>query len=348
MIAPFEQLWLRAASAALALLCLMLVAGTADAQEMLLNRSFETPVAPANGNNFYATMPNWTVTPGTAQALPVNIVKPWSGYTGNPTVPPTGGGIQYFDVNATSGIIRQSVTFAAAGMIDISGWFAVRDNQQALSGLTINVRNASNVVVATASTSFVATDAIGLWKEASAANIPVPAGTYTFEIVLPNEANCDLMSLVYKPPLTITKTHAVVSDPTNLTTNPKLIPGAISQYVINVANPATYTVTSNSVRIVDATPVNTDLVVTDIGAVGSGPASFTQGAPSSTLTYSYTSLGSTTDNIDFSNNGGSTWTYTPVANANGVDTAVTHVRVRPQGTMAASSSFSIRLRYRVR
>jgi hypothetical protein len=344
----FGRLSRRAFALLLPLALLVAFAAPAKAQEMLLNRSFENPVVPNNGNNFYVTIPNWTVTPGTAQAQPVNLIRPWLGYAGNPTATPTGGGIQYFDINATFGTIRQSVTLASAGMVDFSGWFSVRDNQQALSGLTINIRNASNTVVATVSTSFLATDPIGLWKQVSVTNFPIAAGTYTFEVVLPNEANCDLFSLVFKPPLAIAKTSSVVSDPTNGTTNPKLIPGAVSQYVINVSNPATYTVSSNTVMIVDATPANTDLVVTNIGGAGSGPASFTQGVPSSTLTYTYTSLASTTDNIDFSNNGGSTWTYTPVANANGVDTAVTHVRVRPQGTMAASSSFSIRLRYRVR
>ena len=34
----------------------------ANAQELLANRSFESPVVPANGNNFYATIPSWTVT----------------------------------------------------------------------------------------------------------------------------------------------------------------------------------------------------------------------------------------------------------------------------------------------
>jgi len=34
----------------------------------------------------------------------------------------------------------------------------------------------------------------------------------------------------------------------------------------------------------------------------------------------------------------------PTADADGVDAAVTHVRIRPKGTMAAGSSFTINLR----
>ncbi len=317
------------------------------AQELLVNGSFEAPAVPNNGNNFYATISGWSVTNVTpAQASPWNIIRPWSGYGGNPTVTPTGGGIQYADVNSASGRMFQSVTLPSNGMVDLSAWFSVRDTPQALTGLTINIRNSGGTVVATASTSFLASDPIGLWKKAEALNVPLPAGTYTFEMELPNPANVDLASLVFKPAMTLTKTSVAFSDPANGTTNPKLIPGAVAEYTITGTTPASYSVTSNTILVTDTTPANTDLVVTNIGGAGSGPAAFTPG--SSGLTYTFTSLASTTDNIEFSNNGGTTWTYTPVANFNGVDPLVTTVRIRPQGIMAASSSFAIRLRYRIR
>ena len=338
---------LNARIAALLIAAPMFGASPAAAQELLSNRSFESPVVPANGNNFYATIPNWTVINVTpAQAQPFNVIKPWSGYTGNPTAPPTGGGIQYVDVNAASGDIRQTVTVPANGMLDFSGYFSVRDNQQALSGLTINIRNSGGTIVATASTSFAATDPIGLWKQASGANVPVTAGTYIFEITLPNPANFDLASLVFKPTLTVTKTSAPYSDPLNATTNPKLIPGGVTEYTISATSPSAYSVTSNSVVVSDSTPANMELVVSNIGGAGSGPLAFSAGTTG--LTYTFTSLASTTDNIDFSNNNGSTWTYTPVADANGADANVTNIRLHPQGTMAASSTFSARVRYRIK
>jgi hypothetical protein len=334
--------FMRAALAAL-LAAAVLGASPAAAQELLVNRSFETPVVPANGNNFYTTIANWTVINVTpAQAQPFNVIKPWSGYTGNPTVTPTGGGAQYLDVNAASGDLRQSVTVSGPGMLDFSGWFSVRDNQQALSGLTINVRNSGGTVIATASTSFLASDAIGLWKQVSGTNVPVTAGTYTFEAIIPNPANFDLASLVFKPALTVTKTGVPFSDPTNGTTNPKLIPGAVAQYTISATSPSAYTVTNNTIAVIDPTPANMELVVNTAG----GPAAFTPNA--SALSYTFTTLGSTTDNIDFSNNNGTSWTYTPIANANGVDPAVTHIRLRPQGTMAANSTFTFNVRYRIK
>lgn len=335
----------RGAAAALAALIMaaMLLASPAAAQELLSNRSFETPVTPANGNNFYTTIANWTVINVTpAQAQPFNVIRPWSGYAGNPTVTPTGGGSQYFDVNSAAGTLRQTVTVPGPGMLDFSGWFSVRDSQQALSGLTINIRDSGGTAIATASTSFLASDAIGLWKQASGANVPVTAGTYTFEVVMPDASNFDLASLVFKPALAVTKTSVPYSDPVNGTTSPKLIPGAVAEYTISATSPSAYTVTSNTIVVIDATPANMELVVNTAG----GPAAFTAG--SSGLTYTFANLGSTTDRIDFSNNGGVSWTYTPVANANGVDPTVTHIRLRPAGTMAASSTFSFKLRYRIK
>ena len=72
---------------------------------------------------------------------------------------------------------------------------------------------------------------------------------------------------------------------------------------------------------------------------------FQDGSPASGLTYTYTSLASTTDDVDFSNDGGTTWTYVPVPNGSGVDPAVTHIRIRPKGTMAANSAFTLGFGY---
>jgi hypothetical protein len=331
----------------LAVLAPFAAAAPAQAQELLSNRSFETPGAPANGNNFYTTIANWTVVNLTpAQAQPFNVIRAWSGYANNPTVTPTGGGAQYLDINSAAGSIRQVITVPSDGMIDISGWFSVRDFPQALTGLNINIRTTGGTLIATTSTSFAASDPIGLWKQASAINIPLAAGTYIFEVDIPDYANVDLVSAVFKPALTLTKTSAPYSDPQNGTTNPKLIPGGIAEYTLVATSPSSYTVSANTIVLTDATPANAELIVANIGGAGSGPAGFTAG--SSGLTYSFTSLASTTDNIDFSNNNGASWTYTPVADANGADAAVTNVRLRPQGTMAASSSATFRLRYRIK
>lgn len=154
------------------------------------------------------------------------------------------------------------------------------------------------------------------------------------------------------PNLTYLKSVAVFSDPVNDTTNPKSIPGALQVYTLRVTNQGTGAVDNNTVAIVDAVPANTALLVQDLGLAGSGPVAFTNGTPTSALTYTFSGLGNGGDDLEFSNNGGSSWAYTPVPNADGCDPTVTHIRVKPKGTMAGATGagnpfFELRFRVRV-
>ena len=106
------------------------------------------------------------------------------------------------------------------------------------------------------------------------------------------------------------------------------------------------------VAVIDPIPANTRLCLGDIAGPGSGPVQFVNGSPSSNLTWTYSSLASGTDDLEFSNNGGSTWTHTPIADGNGFDiSGTTHIRMRPKGTMPGNSGSgnpSFQLRFRVR
>ena len=155
------------------------------------------------------------------------------------------------------------------------------------------------------------------------------------------------------PSLVNLKTVQVTSDPVNGASNPKFIPGAAALYTIRITNQGAGTVTNNSVSIVDPIPANTELFVNDLGVAGSGPIVFVDGSPLSGLTWTYTSLASATDDVEFSNDGGATYVYTPVPNAQGYDPAVTHIRLKPKGTMAGntlagSPNFDLRFRVRVK
>lgn len=158
-----------------------------------------------------------------------------------------------------------------------------------------------------------------------------------------------LALLVAASPLTIVKTSSVVSDPQN-NLLPKRVPGAFVDYTITITNPNGALTTVNGVTFADAIPANTALRVADLGLLpGSGPVVFADGLlPPSLLTYSFISLGSTSDRLDFSCDNGATWTCTPVADANGTDARVTNIRVRLGGNQVAGSSFSIRFRVMVR
>jgi hypothetical protein len=123
----------------------------------------------------------------------------------------------------------------------------------------------------------------------------------------------------------------------------------VQLYNVRVTNQGSGPVDNNAVLIVDSVPGNTSMFVGDLGAAGSGPVTFINGTPSSALTWTFTSLSSTTDDVDFSNDGGVTWTYTPVPDANGYDGAVTTLRLRPKGTMPGNGGGDpyFELRFRV-
>lgn len=198
------------------LLLLVAYAGFSPASiatEMLSNNSFESPVAPANGNNFYVIIPGWTLLPSPSVAQPANVVKPFAGYANNPTATPTGGGLQYLDLNGTGGFVNQTVTFPSQGVVSFGAWFSVRDMVQNLSNGYIRLKNPSGTVVSTATVAFTTANPIGLWKRASSANIPVLAGTYTVEIFMDNFHNIDLANVDFlATTIAVTKTAGTLVD----------------------------------------------------------------------------------------------------------------------------------------
>lgn len=174
----------------------------------------------------------------------------------------------------------------------------------------------------------------------------IPAGGVTTTNAGSNTSGAtDTLTVIV--PLTITKSSQAFSDPFNNTTNPKRIPGSFTNYTLNVQNPSSIAVDNNTIVITDSIPPNTDLFVGDLGAPGSGPVAFTNGVPPSGLTYSYSGLVSPIDDVSFSNDNGATYTYTPTPNANGVDPAVTHIRINPKGVFNPNTNFSVVFRVRV-
>lgn len=102
--------------------------------------------------------------------------------------------------------------------------------------------------------------------------------------------------------ISVAKSSQVTNDPINGGTNPKAIPGATVDYTVDVDN--TGSTGATNVIVADAIPANTAFLV---GSVTTTPAS-----------------GPT---VEYSDDSGSTWTYTPVAGGDGSDPGVTDVRV---------------------
>lgn len=151
--------------------------------------------------------------------------------------------------------------------------------------------------------------------------------------------------------LTMLKSAITTSDPVNGTVSPYNIPGATVLYSLQTTNSGQGVTDADTVVVTDAIPANTALYVNDLGT---GPVLFIDGsAPqNSGLSYTYTSLGSTTDDLEFSSDGGISWAYTPVPDIDGYDVNVTHIRVNPKGVMRASNGtdhpvFTLRFQVRV-
>ena len=142
--------------------------------------------------------------------------------------------------------------------------------------------------------------------------------------------------------LSVTKVSSVISDPINDVSNPKAIPGAIIEYLITVSNTGGVATDANSVVVTDDGPADAKMCF--VSRTG-GPVIF--GAGSSNVSYTFSSLASTTDSIAFSNDNAATFAYTPTADADGCDQAITDFRVVPSGAFSGGGSFTIRVRYKV-
>ncbi len=153
--------------------------------------------------------------------------------------------------------------------------------------------------------------------------------------VLTTDSVTDVITIVLGPELLVTKQLAAVEDPINNTINPKAIPGGQVLYTLGITNQGPGTVDNDTVVITDAIAADLCMKVADLGGAGSGPIAFQDGTPSSNLSYTFVSLGSTTDDLEFSSDGGVSFTYAPTANALGCDPAITHIRILPKGTFPA-------------
>ncbi len=152
------------------------------------------------------------------------------------------------------------------------------------------------------------------------------------------------------PDILTLKSVQTLSDPVNGTSNPKAIPGAVMQYTITSTNSGFGA--ADTVTVTDSIPTNTEMFVGDISAAGSGPLAFSDGSTPSALAYSFVALGNAADDVEFSNDGGGSFNYTPAPDADGYDSNVTHFRGLTSGAFAASNGannpgFSFQFRVRV-
>ena len=151
-------------------------------------------------------------------------------------------------------------------------------------------------------------------------------------------ATNDTIDRLYTGYLQLTKSQTV-ANATGRGTATEAVPGATLAYVVAYDNVTTSggtnnsTITASSIVLLDPVPANTDFKV---GSATSNPAT-----------------GITLVVTAYSNDGGASWTYTPVSGAGGAptgyDRTVTHVRFTLTGPMApadaaGNNGFTVRIR----
>jgi len=149
------------------------------------------------------------------------------------------------------------------------------------------------------------------------------------------------------PTLTFAKSVVAYSDPVNVTTNPKAMPGAEMLYTITVTNSGYGAADNNTTVLTDPIPANMSMCVSTL--CSNPPVIFScSAAPACGLTY-------TTANVTYSNQagGGAPYTYLVAPDAAGYDSAVTGVKINPTGVFNGVSgggnpSFSLSLRMKIK
>ncbi|VWX54256.1 spore coat protein U domain-containing protein [Novosphingobium sp. 9U] len=139
----------------------------------------------------------------------------------------------------------------------------------------------------------------------------------------------------------LTTSTGTTWDPVNGTSNPKALPGGKRRMIVSVTNPDLVPVDNNTLGLNLAVPAGTSMALDGDGTGSGAFLIFTDGTPASSLALTYTAPGSTTDDVDFSSDRGVSWTYVPVVGDTVSQAAITNVRVRPRGAMAAGSRFSL-------
>ncbi len=139
------------------------------------------------------------------------------------------------------------------------------------------------------------------------------------------------------PQLTFAKTSApfitAAADPRRFNA-----PGSDVLYSLTLTNSNSSPVDLNQVIFTDPLPAQVSFFNGDIDDAGPLTTNFEFIAGASGLTFA-------AGNLTYSNNGGTSYVYTPAA---GVDPLVNAIRLNPQGVMAANSSFTLRFRARIK
>lgn len=187
------------------------------------------------------------------------------------------------------------------------------------------------------------------WSFCSLINAAVVCiGTLDASTIFTPSARLDFTLTVAARPVTMTISTRTTWDPQSTTNFPKAIPGSRQRTTVTVVNPDIVPIDLNSIALVLPTAPRATVALDGDGTGQGDVVQVADGTPPSTLSLAYRSAGDTGDDVQFSSDNGTSYGYAPVAGNDVSQSAVTQVRFRPRGTMAASSSFSVSIPYLVR
>jgi hypothetical protein len=125
----------------------------------------------------------------------------------------------------------------------------------------------------------------------------------------------------------------IQDNPNTASINDKAIPGAVLRYRLVVKNEGNISTNDDNMELTQTLSSDAKLYVNDLTAAG--PITFTDGSnnDNSGLSYNFSSLNSTSDDLNFSNNNGTDFNYIPTADSDGYDSNVTHIKLLLNGSM---------------
>lgn len=146
-------------------------------------------------------------------------------------------------------------------------------------------------------------------------------------------------------PVTATISSVTTWDNVSGTASPRALPASKRRVSVTLTNPDIVPIDATSLVVDLPTAPRTAVALDGDGASGAVVQTTPGG---SGLTLAYTAPDAIGDNVEFSANNGASFAYVPVAGDAASQNAVTTVRLRPQGSMAAGSTFVVSLPYSVR
>jgi len=146
----------------------------------------------------------------------------------------------------------------------------------------------------------------------------------------------------------MTITSVTTWDPIRKTNSPKAIPGGKVRRALTVTNPDLVPLDADSLKVVLPTPATLAVALDGDGSGAGDVVQLSQGATPSGLSLTYAGPASIADDVEFFCADGTGWGCAPTAGDATTQGAVTQVRLKPRGSMAAGSSFTVSLPYSVK